>query len=255
MYMLGTNSRGSVALLLLMIGAMLSGCSENEELLTGTNWSDDRSTELKVSGKLSVTETEKRMEELSGALAEVLGKPSALSVLKGSLDEAAKHQVVLSEFLTARANGSTIGSDMATKMGLSTNEVLHLVKSIPNLEISLPVHYSEWDGHAPLLATFAPPRDELEVSEIVAFQSPPGDCLSISAEDAPETATLVLAIDEDTPPPLARSLDSDYWLVLTEMNLQNDHEPWYKGDPEICVKCQWQGGGGWSRTDVPEVNG
>ena len=161
----------------------------------------------------------------------------------------------------ATVSRGTIASHMATKMKSSADEVLQLVKSIPNLEFSLPMHYSKWDGQGRLLVTFAPLRDESEVTELIAFDAS-GKKVILSAVEVPDDPTLVLAIDEDVEyrnvdvVSLAKVADcgEGFHLEITSFILSNDHEPWYKGDPEIYVKVQRNGSGSWRRTDLPEVN-
>ncbi len=124
-----------------------------------------------------------------------------------------------------------------------------------NIYFPVDEHRQNWRGEAELLVAFDPIGDEDEISTIVAYSVATGERVVLDPNVAPAVPTLVIAQDEhikhDASAPLEESLrprteeksPSDFttkaagqfYLGIPQVNMRNDHEPWYRGDPEIYV--------------------
>ena len=129
---------------------------------------------------------------------------------------------------------------------------------IAGINVYFPVdsHRKSWRGDGDLLVAYDPIGDEDEIAAIVAYSVETGRQVILDAHAAPETPTLVIAPKEydgrgikegalAVPEPGPRTEDGNelglsatagyFYIGIPQVYMHNDHEPWYRGDPEIYV--------------------
>jgi hypothetical protein len=145
------------------------------------------------------------------------------------------------------------------KLSDKFNKTQKLIKTsgmcdLEGLEIYFPVleHRKKWRGEEDLLVAFSPVGDEEDIEEIIAYSVKSGDRIVLDRYIPPETPVLVIAQSEHEtleigPPPPPKdegaiegpkpkmekgTLDKSYFGVKY-LRIDDDKEPWTRGDPEI----------------------
>jgi hypothetical protein len=141
------------------------------------------------------------------------------------------------------------------------------------LEIKLPVaaHRDVVGRSDTVYVAVTPLADESEVKSITAYSK--GEKISLSADEPPRVPTFVIAAaesesSEPTYPLQVSETEKDEqnkervvddFIGIANIWINNDHEPWYKGDPEIYVRVirfRFSPFGTITNTvDLPGVNG
>ncbi|MBN1570577.1 MAG: DUF3103 family protein [Acidobacteria bacterium] len=176
----------------------------------------------------------------------------------------------------------------ATKQKLGNRRYLELFGT-NDVDIYFPVpeHRDLWKGNDNLLVAFSPSQDESEVTQIVAYSAKNGRRVLLDSKQIPAIPVLVVTVSEhdnldplpeiasrsiapDLPPDTPQQEDPNLvpgsegphkggnsYIDLHNLKIFNDHEPWYKGDPEIYAVClQWNGSNpaGNNKRDLARVN-
>lgn len=137
-------------------------------------------------------------------------------------------------------------------------------------------HLQNWDGGADLLVAYAPLDDSDASVSLIARSVKYGYEVALDPETPPETPTLIVGLGEPAEqpaPPLTElagfalppgeenpivpdANDTNSYIGVRWVMILDDHEPWYKGDPEVYVKVtQWRNGVDIKHTvDLPGVN-
>jgi hypothetical protein len=124
------------------------------------------------------------------------------------------------------------------------------------LEVSAPLG---WSSDAAPVVTFVPELPEAEVRELTYFDAS-GRMFTRPADERPAEPVLVVGPSEEQPSDAGSDAGSivplaTKRLVVGRVLIRNDHEPWYRGDPEIYARCTFPAAGvAPIILDLPEVN-
>jgi hypothetical protein len=122
--------------------------------------------------------------------------------------------------------------------------------AVQRLDVSVPVaaHRDLLNNSEKIYVVAAPLADDSEVKQVTAYAN--GERLLLSADEAPKMATLVVGAAETESldpsyPPMVTDEEAteanqgrvvDDFVGIPRIWIDDDHEPWWKGDPEIYVR-------------------
>jgi Protein of unknown function (DUF3103) len=162
---------------------------------------------------------------------------------------------VLYKTLVATSSSQAIRQSLAkAQEGFSSQATTleALASNIPRLQLAVPAHFEGWDAktYAPLVGYVSAGTNEETLEQIKAFDAEGNEHL-LDAQALPEKPVIILSQNERTDEAGAlrytSATESEASSELTAQScrnvyvrqiiIYNDHEPWYKGDPEIVLRA------------------
>lgn len=160
------------------------------------------------------------------------------------------------------AKDSTFTSKVAGSRQSSAAVATEAAK-IPRLQVAVPAHFDSWDPatYAPLVAYFPEGVDDTTLKTITAYDSA-GNAVQLDAQVEPTQPVIVLSLNERTdeqgklvptqttstskaeaPQSVAEAAaaKTKYSVDMVVVELNDDKEPWAKGDAEISMKAKSKG--------------
>ena len=127
-----------------------------------------------------------------------------------------------------------------------------------DLYIPVVAHRTKWKGGKDFVVAASPMGDDLSIKKIVGFSVKDGSKVELDSATPPEMVVLVVApcehedhtitseepVDppddgaphEDNPTPGEGEKDKDNsFFYMSYIKIHDDHEPWYRGDPEVYL--------------------
>jgi len=210
--------------------AVAAGCIEQ----------DDPHIDVSVpSGTVTSVDRDTALGDAARELAAALENPSIRSELRQRLAarKTGDYEVLLESL-----------DDLELPDGRSLVEAMGSARFLANVQIAAPGGVDGWNVDALPLVTFVP--SEAESAELTYFDGS-GESSMLPASEVPRQPVLVVGISErigfaDAAPGQLRSSGTP--VYLRELVIFDTHEPWYKGDPEIFLKCDGV------RFNLPDVN-
>ena len=127
--------------------------------------------------------------------------------------------------------------------------------------LSYPFECVAWEGDSAVPVFYVPPWDETMVSEIYAYDAE-GKEDTLSCFIPPNFSVLGIEGElaymevedkfKDEKPIEPKSKEWRWVMRVQEFTLYNDHEPWYKGTPEIYTRVVYDKGWNWYYFDSRE---
>jgi hypothetical protein len=195
------------------------------------------------------------LESIAADLSVLLAETAYRPFLSPHVEAAGKRNaMVLRDALASTVSQGRESADerifgLATKVQRAETMLVDLGFALPRLDLLLP---DEGDRGTleradTIYVAVAPLQDESVVASVTAYAN--GTPVRLRADEPPTVPTLVLA------PAEAESLDPSYplpvldqpaeeehaerrvddYVGIPQILITNDHEPWYRGDPEIYV--------------------
>ena len=233
------------------------------------------------------TQLSRQVEEIAADLSSFFAKKENRSLILSQMKSAGKPKAIeLANVLSMiRGQARQTGVDQLSKLvgNISNAEMAmkNAMVKIPRLDLVLSRHTNQEMLQASDLVyvAIAPLEDESKVKSIAAYANGKRLSQDLSADVAPTVPTIVIGAAElnavrsealrtesvaattstvaTTDTPKSATLTGDL-VGIPRMLITNDHEPWYKGDPEIYVKIRrWiksSGVFGDTRADFANVN-
>lgn len=138
---------------------------------------------------------------------------------------------------------------------------LHITFASIDLYLPVKSHGEQWQGEEQLYVSFLPVDDETEIHSLTAYSVKDGKKVDLDPNNPPNIPTLVVAPEEHEtheptvpavivptcleddgsepglprPIPKGDSDDKNSYIGIPYIWLNNTHEPWPSGDPEIYV--------------------
>jgi len=231
----------------------------------------------------------RQVEEIASNLSSFLARKENRKLLLSQMKTAGKTSTIeLGDVLsTVRGQARQMGTDQLSKLMENISQAEVAMKdakmAIPRLDLVVPCGISQamLEGSDLMYVAIAPLEDESKVKSIAAYVDGKRLSQDLSANEAPKVPTIVIGGAErytisseltaaktesvvasalavtaaDVPKSAAVSGDL---VGIPRILITNDHEPWYKGDPEIYVKIRrWiksMGVFGDTRVDFANVN-
>jgi len=136
--------------------------------------------------------------------------------------------------------------------GLIIEAGLKQSNEVGEVDIYFPVeaHRNSWRGGEQLLVSYAPLGEEMLVSYLQAFSVDDNQSLLLDPREPPDIPVLIIAPSEHLtyedrnpiptsvgylkgPEPQSKLKSDNSYFGARYIYLERDHEPWWKGDPEI----------------------
>jgi len=231
----------------------------------------------------------RQVEVIAADLSSFLARKENRKLLLSQMKAAGKTRTIelVDVLSTVRGQARQTGGDQLSKLmeNISQTEVaMKAAKmAIPRLDLVVPgdMQQEMLQGSDLIYVAIAPLEDESKVRSIPAYADGKRLSQDLSADEAPKVPTIVIGAAErntitselsaartesvaastlafataDVPKSAAVSGDL---VGIPRILITNDHEPWYKGDPEIYVKIRrWiksTGVFGDTRVDFANVN-
>jgi hypothetical protein len=207
----------------------------------------------------------RELDRAAGALAIALGDPQLRQFLSEALESSTnREQLVGTVELIRLARGRPNLRQQAASLAPFEAAVLAIQRALTaakvpapytNVEVYFPVpaHRTSWKGEDNLIVASAPVGDERQVQSLTGFGVTGERRFQLSPDSAPTAPTLIVAVEEHeshrrlapavkTAPPESEPPDirgdaphENSYVGIPYVLLDNDHEPWYRGDPEVYV--------------------
>lgn len=196
------------------------------------------------------------LETIAEALSTFLATEEVLAFMSDRLNASPKRDTVaLDDFIATAARQGPRSSveglfTLAARIQSAESMMERAAMLIPRLDLVLPMpaHRGLLETSERVYVAVDPLADEGEVESVTAFSD--GERITLSAEATPEVPTFVIKIAEEEslepsyPLPTAEQPGeeaiqgriSDDFVGIPQILITNDHEPWYKGSPEIVVR-------------------
>lgn len=176
------------------------------------------------------------------ALANSENREILLNQLTQTTDE--EHKILTTDYLRASTgNGYTVLHSLSISSGYCEDYLQNFAQNHPDWTTYFPVeeHYATWvrnNGNSAPTTAFDPLLDEEYVESITSYQKD-GAASLLSSQIIPIEPTLVNSPEPfDIPPqPDTTTSPTSYTITLDSFHLYNDHEPWYRGAPEVYIRC------------------
>lgn len=207
-------------------------------------------------------EINSELEGLAKDMASLLGHPGFRGLLRSELARSKnREQILESDTFLDKAAGQKGAPPGLQKLRDRAKKTRKLITSsgfwdLDGLDIYFPVrdHRKKWTGNDDILVAFSPVDDEENVAEVVAYSVKSGERVSLDTEVPPETPVLVIAPEEHEthaaePPPFPtdegavegpvppgappKGSPADPYFGVRYLRIDDDKEPWTRGDPEI----------------------
>jgi hypothetical protein len=196
------------------------------------------------------------LESLAQRFAEAVTDESVrVQIRQGMAEKFDGDTNVLYQTLMASSQSQVIRQSLANAQeGLSGQATLDaLATSIPRLQLAMPAHFDSWDAksYVPLVGYVPAGTDDQVLAEIKAFDAE-GNAHRLDAQVPPKHPVILLSQSERTDDSGAlraewTASESEASAELTAQSCRNvyvrqvviydDHEPWYKGDPEVVLRA------------------
>ncbi len=210
----------------------------------------------------SLQEYEVKMKYFAMAIAKLLTDPEIGAYLKEEIgkqfdnDYDALWEVIADNEFTNKGKFKNI----IRKLYNSKIDMVDQFNAVPLLQVSVPVHFDKWNISKTILVAYDPvTKEDTEVEELVAFDQN-GKKYVLDAQIEPDRPVVVIGLNErvaylesDKSTSFKKILGTAWNLEIVNFRLMDDHEPWWKGDPEIYVKTK-KYGSSWDRTNFTKVN-
>lgn len=112
---------------------------------------------------------------------------------------------------------------------------------VPKLQFAMPVQFENWNAatHTPLVTYMPEGVEDTKVAQIKAFDAN-GNVHMLDAQNEPNYPVMVVSLNERTTTTesgAGMTLSHLYGdqEILDRIKINNDHEPWSKGSPEIFL--------------------
>jgi len=129
-------------------------------------------------------------------------------------------------------------SILDSKFNRSTKSLLNIanIAKVPFLNIAVPINLDKWDGKTPLKVAYVPITEEDTETKIITAYDAELNEYKLDANTEPDSPVIIVGLNErmDANGKTAKpnKTNAEY-VKLLNCDLRNDHEPWYKGGPEI----------------------
>lgn len=128
-----------------------------------------------------------------------------------------------------------------------------LANTMPRLQLAVPAHFDRWDAttYTPLVGYLPTDADDETLEQLTAFDAE-GNAHLLDAQSPPDQPVILLSQNERTDDggALRAEWTASEIEISTELSAQScrnvyvrqvviydDHEPWYKGDPEVVLRA------------------
>jgi len=207
-------------------------------------------------------EINKQLEETAKEMAKLLAHPGFRGILQSEIAKSKnREKILMANAFLERTAGKKDSPPGLQKLRDKANKARGLIKTsgvwdMEGLDIYFPVeeHRKKWKGKTELLVAYSPVDAEEEVMEIIAYSVMSGDRIPLNAENLPEVPVLMIAPEEHDshaveppPPPTDEGAvkgpepknqdepkgDNNSYFGVKYLRIDDDQEPWWKGNPEI----------------------
>jgi hypothetical protein len=231
-----------------------------------------------VQNNAAIQQANAELNDLAAQLAMMIKKPGFRGFLRSEIVKSKNSEgiVELDKFLNRAAHrpdvppGLTKATNSAQKIAQKSK--MSGINELAGFDLYLPVglHREKWKGGEDILIAVSPFGRETEIREIVAFEVRTGKQVILDPNNPPAIPVIVIAPEEHeshavVPAPRggdkiepksvsrqdairnekrasgneAEMYNGNSTFSLRYIKIYKDHEPWYKGDPEIEIKfCQ-----------------
>jgi len=189
---------------------------------------------------------EDSLKALTQAMAMALSNSENRSILLNQLmqSEDEEHKILITDYLNAQtSNGYTVQKSLSISSGYREDYLAQFAQNHPDWTIYFPVfqHYENWvknSGKSAPPVLYDPLLDEEYVTSLTSYLKD-GAAISFEPQIIPTEPTLVVSPEPFDIPSQPDTIISPftYSITVDSFHLYNDHEPWYKGAPEVYIRC------------------
>jgi len=208
---------------------------------------------------LTDAQVNRSLDKLAKKLAAGVGRPDVRSSIHASVKK--RFDGDTEALWSSLAKDSTFADKVVGK-GRGSDDLTATAAKIPRLQVAVPAHFESWSPstYAPLVAYFPEGVDDTTVETITAYDAA-GQAVELDAQVEPERPVIVVGLNERTDDDgdlvtsqavstaalditqssVTAAAAAKYSVDIVVVELEEDKEPWAKGDAEISMRAKSRG--------------
>lgn len=239
----------SVILLFAILSVFSISCQK--EILN----KEETSYELINENSNKIEAANSAMETFASAFARTLENKELRQLLKEELKKKfdGEYEILWRNIKDQKINSSLRISELVNNNYASIQQyssqkyvnIDNLVKAIPRLHISMPIHFDKWDENTIPLVTYAPiDMEEKGIQTLNAYDSK-GNVYTLDATNPPSVPVIVIGMNERTDDsgnllyhdsPSLKTASGSEIMYVKRIYVMDLSEPWTKGSAEIVLQ-------------------